>query len=362
MYINAAREWLKSAFSLNEYYLTPKDERALRYDKTTWIANRIFNKTFRKAQVHPEARADILKKVKQSIENGLPLHFIACFGGYKHFWNPSYPEVDFAELFNLRFMSEYISPILKAHAPGVVLEYESEDVILTTMDNYPQDDLDRYSQSFRKLIDLYSKTLPANMKINLIRAREQVPADALWKKIDDFLPNIRAEWASLSKEEIELRLSHAPSNIMWKGAEDLTGLSAEEKRRRILESKIINEAYYAADWEFRKDFFTGENHIPLVFWFGKTRDNFGHWLTLGSTHSSMVDFWVGRGILEMRNGKAVERIVSHSQYDMIKGKLETVEAFNGLPLKNFKYIEVGGDLGIGEAQKRNADQPAPQKA
>ena len=285
------------------------------------------------------------------------MHFIAAFGGYKHFWNPSYPEVDFAELFNLRFMSEYLSPILEAHEPGVVLEYESEDVILTAMDNYPPRDLDRYSESFRELIKMYSKSLPKNLKISLVRAREQVPSDALWKKIDEYLPNTRKEWDSLSKEEIELRLSHSTSNIMWNGNEDLTKMNDEEKKKRVLESKIINEAYYAADWDFRKDFFTGENHIPVVFWFGKTRDNFAHWLTLGSTYSSMVDFWVGRGILELRNGKVVERIVSHSQYERIKGKLEIIDAFNELPLKNLKSIEIGENLGIGESQSNvNAPQ------
>lgn len=351
---------MKSAFSFDEYQLIPKDERTLKYDEIKWITDRIFTKTFRKAPVHPEAAADIQQKVKLSVEAGQPLYFILCFGGYKHFWNPSYPEVDFAELFELKFMSDYLAPILEAYEPGVVLEYESEDVIMSAMDNYPEKDLDRYSQSFRELIALFSKSIPSNFKIRLVRAREQVPEESLWKRINEYLPNTRKEWNSLSTAERDSRLGHSYSNMMWKGEKDLTSMSGKEREERVLESKILNETYYAADFDFRKYYLTGGNHIPLVCSFGTSRDNIGHWLTLGSTYSSMVDFWVGRGILEIKNGKVVERVVSHNQYDRIKDKLEVIEAFKDLPLKNLRNIEIGENLGIGESQKKEKDINAPQ--
>lgn len=126
---------------------------------------------------------------------------------------------------------------------------------------------------------------------------------------------------------------------MWKGKEDWTKFTGKEREEKIIESKMLNEAYYDADYEQRKDYFEGSNHIPIVLSWGKTYENATNWLTLGSTFSSMVDFWVGRGIVEEREDKFVPRIVSQNQYKEIKDKLETVKT-NLVPLKNFELIEV----------------------
>lgn len=339
--------WLNDAFAFPGYILSSNDESAIQSNKTGWIVSKLFKKEFRKAKVHPETEADIIKKVELSIENKLPLHLIISFGGYKHFWNPSYPEVDFAELFNLRFMSEYVAPILKVHEPGVVLDYESEDTIITWMDNYPPKDLDRYAESFRELMKDYSQSIPSNFKISLIRSQEQLDENKLKSRVEALLPNMREEWAGLSAEERDYRLHRSPNNIKWDGFEDWTGLTPEEKDKKILESKIVNETYYVADFEFRTDYFTGGNHIPLVLSWGLSKENISHWLTLGSTHGSTVDFWSGRGILEVNNGKVIERVVSHSQYDRFKDKLDIIDAFKESQLKNLRSLEVGENLGIG---------------
>ncbi|MFH1832825.1 MAG: hypothetical protein ABH816_01475 [Candidatus Levyibacteriota bacterium] len=94
-----------------------------------------------------------------------------------------------------------------------------------------------------------------------------------------------------------------------------------------------------ADYEFRKDYFAGDNHISLVLSWGTTEMNVDNCLTLGSTYSSSVDFWIGRGILEDRGNKFVPRIVSKNQHESIKHKLKQVKT-NVIPFKNFSEIEV----------------------
>lgn len=44
---------------------------------------------------------DISQKIQLAVDANEPIYLIIIFGGYKHFWNDSYPHVDWAELFNL---------------------------------------------------------------------------------------------------------------------------------------------------------------------------------------------------------------------------------------------------------------------
>lgn len=91
---------------------------------------------------------------------------------------------------------------------------------------------------------------------------------------------------------------------------------------------------------FIGDYYNGENRIPVVLTWGLSFDNKEmNWLTLGSTFSSTVDFWIGRGILERHENKFVPRIVSATQYDKIKFKLIKVD-IDFIPLDNFKKLEV----------------------
>lgn len=323
-----------------DYKLTNKDKRTISFGKKAeWITNKLLLKRFRKSKLHDQTRQDILDKVSLSIKENKPIYLIILFGGYKHFWNTSHPEVDWAELFNLRFMSEYIAPILAVHPPGVILDYESEDVIIPLMDNYPEETLDIYATSFKRLIEIYSKCLPNEFKINYVRSQDQYNTTKLFERIKELLPKKLEDWKKLSSEEILQRLHRSPRSIMWKGKMDWTKLSEQEKQEKIQMSKIINETYYDADFEFRGNYFTGDNHIPIVLSWGLTSENFANWLTLGSTHASSVDFWIGRGILESRNGEFIPRVVSQTQYSSIKNKLQIFET-NLLTLKNFKNIEV----------------------
>ncbi len=332
----------------NNYQFTGDDKIFIeRFSKAEFIVKRLLLKDFRKSKVHEDARNAIRQKVLMSIEKNVPIYLIVCFGGYKHFWNSSHPEVDWAEFFNLKFMEEIAAPILAVHEPGVILDYESEDVIIPWMDNYKESDNDKYADSFRKLIGVCSKIYPKNFKVNYVRSQEQYDTRLLLKGIEERLPQKIKEWEALSDEEKQKRLKRSPKSVKWLGREDLTRLSEEEKIKRIQMSKMLNELYYDVDFLFRKEYFEGENHIPLVLSWGLSEENAGHWVVIGSTRASQVDFWIGRGIMECRNRKFVERVVSHRQYEKIKSKLKKIR-IDLIPLKNFREIEIyEGMLNLG---------------
>ena len=63
-------------------------------------------------------------------------------------------------------------------------------------------------------------------------------------------------------------------------------------------------------------------------------------LTLGSTYASVVDHWIGRGVLERHGNRFIPKIVSKEQYEKMKKKLVKVRVEGVLPMKNYRSVEV----------------------
>lgn len=111
----------------------------------------------------------------------------------------------------------------------------------------------------------------------------------------------------------------------------------------MVESRLIELAYYdiEARPEFLGDYFTEDSRIGICFSFGLSPDNVTHWITLGSTYASAVDYWIGRGMLEKAEGRFIPRIVSKEQYQRVKDNLQTFQLeFKQLPSNNYQSIEV----------------------
>lgn len=335
--------YLKQLLTHFTPYLVSDDERKIvARDPQLFILQKLLRKKFRKKQLHPKRIADITEKVSVSLKEKYPLYITIPFGGYKHFWNPSYPEIDWAELFTLKFLTEWLSPVLALHQPGAIIEFISEDVILTRMDNYPEEALDQYVKSFTFLVGVYKKYLPKNLDIRFFRICDKFDKREIVAEVEKMLPGSWKKWATYSPEQKDLELKRSKRSMMWKGQLDLTKLSDEAKQRRIIESRLIELAYYEVEIrsEFLSDYFTRENRFSIFFSFGLSADDIDHTLTLGSTYASTVDFWIGRGIVGENDDVFVNRIVSKEQYSKIKDSLRTTEIkLEELPLKNFKTIE-----------------------
>ena len=84
-----------------------------------------------------------------------------------------------------------------------------------------------------------------------------------------------------------------------------------------------------------------ENLIPLLGSFGLGAGG-ELWLHLASNSSSMVDFWAGMGILEVREDKIIQKTISQKQYEQIKDKLIKIKLNNNLTniSDNYSWIYV----------------------
>jgi hypothetical protein len=339
----AVQDYLRRTITeYQTYELTPTDEKVLNRSKQEYIFGKIMSKKYRKRSISQQIKEDIYRKVGLSIEKSMPIHFTIPFGGYKHFQNPSHPEPDWAEVFQLAFMRDFASSIAIVHAPGVLLDYISEDLIVPYMNNYDPDVFERYCRLYRLLVELFNKNAPQNVRFQFWRVKDRVDKEKLIGEVMNMLPERLEQFRSLTKEQQELEIIRSKRNINWIGSKDLDNLSDNEKRDWIIRSHLLEFAYYdtEAKEEYIGDYLQRDNHIYTLFSFGFTHDNTDGWLSLGSCSSSIVDFWVGRGVLEKRGEEFIPRILSKKQYDKYVGFYKNVPVDIGLNGRNYSSVDV----------------------
>lgn len=327
---------------IEAYELSAEEKKKSERAKADFLLDKIIRKKFRR-RVWGDTREYLQRQIKKSLNENRPLHFTIPFGGYKHYWNPAHPEPDWAELFHFRFMTDYVLPMLSVHEPGVILEYISEDMIIPLMNNYPEEALESYSAGFRPLIEWYSQFTPSNLELRFFRVGERYDKNEIIKKVEALLPERREAFAKLTAEEQEQEIHRSQRSVFWQGKQDLSGLSDAEKSEKIIMSRLTELAYYdtEAEPEYLGDYFTSDNHIDTWFSGGLSPDNVGHSLSLATCYGSIVDYWIGRGVLQSHHGKLHPTIISRQQYADSKSNLQIIEISPELvPLKNFKAIEI----------------------
>ena len=311
--------------------------------------NRIFLRRYRKYATTQEVRDFVKSRLDNIIAKSLPMIFVPSFGGYKHWWTPTYPKCDWAEVFNIKFLLEFLAPIYNSYKNNTVaIEYESEEVILSELNNIPQEGLDAYTQSFRDVLSIFQSIIGDKVELSLILAREQYESvgfskEKLLSRIEEMMPDYYKRFDSYDEEDKKRRISKVKTNFKLDGVKDYTNLTEEETYNLYRWSRVFNEAFLDADYEVRgESFFDDESTIPLLFSFGLGPGGEA-WPHIGSSSSSMVDFWAGMGILEKRdNGTIIPRIISKTQYDLIKNDLIRVPVktkLSGLN-DNYDYIDV----------------------
>ena len=274
-----------------------------------------------------------LTRLSNAIADKRPIVFTFCFGGYKCHTSPSHPEVDWAELFNLNYLVSYLYPIIKGYEHGVEIEYESEEVSIQ-FNNVPQEQTDKYTASFKKLLSYYTKAAAAKyglkLPLRLMIARElyKEGVKKLYELMEQKKPAYRVIFDKLPEQEKSKWIQRAASNYMWEhGITSYGGLSETQRYQIIKEARISNEAFLEVDYDLRKNWFEDKYRIPLTGTWGRmpSAQPIDGWLHIKSTAASVVDCWIGTGFLEAKEDKGVteyrETILSESQVRALEGKI-----------------------------------------
>ena len=276
-----------------------------------------------------------LDKLVYSFQNKKPIIFIFGFGGYKNYNSPSFPEVDYSELFHMKYMTEFLLPIITTYKYGVTLEYESEEISIQ-FNNVPQETTDKYTISFQKLLKYFTTKFEEQNGIKLdyklVIARDMYNPQDLYQKMREYYPSMLEEFNQLTKEEKEIWLKRARTNFLINGTEDFSDLSELEFNHKLIEVRVNNECFLAADYDLRADFWERPNAISLFGTWGKTpcASPIDSGLHLKSTRASNTDFWIGTGIFQLDEGNNIiqEFILSHTQYNDMKKEIRYLESSN----------------------------------
>ncbi len=288
-----------------------------------------------------------LDKLIYSFKNKKPIIFIFGFGGYKNYHSPSFPEVDYSELFHMKYMTEFLFPIITTYKYGVILEYESEEISIQ-FNNVPQEITNKYTVSFRKLLEYFIKKIEEqnDIKLNykLVIAREMYNPEDLYEKMQEYYPSMQKKFDNLTQKEQKIWFKRAKTNFLINGTEDFSHLTELELNNKIIEARINNECFLAADYDLRMDFWERSNAISLFGTWGKTpcASPTDSGLHLKSTRASNTDFWIGTGIFKLDEKDKIiqELILSHTQYQDKKNEINYLKSKDS----ELKHISSNFDL------------------
>lgn len=315
----------------------------------TKVQNLLLSGKYRKFPITDEIRKMLKQSVNYILENNTPFIFVPSFGGYKHSWTPSYPYTDWAEIFNIKCFIDYLTPLHNITKRNIVVEYLSKDLIVPMMNNIPKEFVDIYISNFKKLISLINKK-QNEIKFELHSSHEDYEINMLFELMSQNQESIANKFSNLDLNEQDMKLKKSENNYCWNGIKNYENISENERKKIIIESRIINETFLKVDSELRGGSTKGrKNAIPILFRKGTGACN-EICLNICSCPSSTVAFWVGIGILEIRENKIIPRILSRLQYEALKDKLikipVNIKELSNIN-KNYNYIYIyNGELKI----------------
>jgi hypothetical protein len=317
--------------------LTPQEEKVLRGEgEEAFLYAQLTAKKYRKYSVEPATQERIRKAIRIATERREPVKLVHPMGGYKFWKLPTTPEADWAEFFQLSYVLQYLSGVAAGYAPGVQFTYYMHTLLPQAHDNLTAQEVERYVESFHRLLEAFSPHLPGNVSLKVLRDADLYSRDEYLALLAEESRGMEQRFPALPEPLREELLRWSRENIKWGGAQDWTRLTDAEREERIRRGAIY-ELTGLAKMERANRFIMAEDKV-LVF--GKPRKGTGT-LGIGSTRSSIAKYWMGIGVLEYRDGAFYDVILTPSQMEKVAG-LPRVSLECGLfpHLANLRRVEV----------------------
>ena len=302
-----------------------------------YIVTCIRSSRFRKSKLDQHTLELIRANVIAAVKSKKPIKFSVPFGAYKGWKLPTHPETDWAEVFNIRHMINYMLPIAQVYQEGVIIYYTYQDDIMHKISNLPKSHFEQYKKCFSELLNYYNTKL-FNIKFELF------PINRLYSSHEAYISDFQKEfeyniqhWTQkYSRAEREKKTRSARNNLARKGSTDYSALSEEEWEEKCIISAMQTDAVDCLYW--RRKFNKRSDKIQLVFVRGP--ENSVH---IGSCLTSTAHFWAGTGVLEF-NKKLLPRILTQHQY-LTLASADQLDRFNINNIfseisKNYSYIEL----------------------
>jgi hypothetical protein len=234
---------------------------------------------WRRSSVDPDTAADLSRKVNRALREDKPIEFSLPFGGYRGWQLPSYPNLDWAEVFWVRHLHGYAQRIARVHPPGVVLSLSHVGGVLAWVNGLPQADLDRYLGQLDALLRRFSTS---RVHFRLVDHSLACGGSAV------VLAQLEAE-ASRQPAPDQAALARAERNLLWTGSTPPPMEVIDRAARRCAALMALGE---------RRAFNKFGPRIQLTHLRGPSLS-----LHIGSCRSAVAQPWVSSGYLRWRQDR-----------------------------------------------------------
>lgn len=310
-----AKKYLEKYIKENKpYNLTKEDKKIIQFEGIgEYIYRKLYSSKFRESKIDKAYNETLKESIKYCVENKIPLTVNYGFGAAKNPHTINAPHIDWAEVFNVFYLREYLKPIAAAYEPGIELEYFSVAMFQELVNFIPREDTDIYEREFKALVAFANDYFPKDIRVKYATLEETHNRKEIMEFIKKDAEKRKKVWEEQEVKTIELKLLKAERNA--KISKDDTDF--EEKR---LYSALAHDSFGPEEWAKTPVKWNSPNVVCLG------NNNTAGWaIRVKSAPGSVVNFWTGTGMLEERNGKFIPRILSAKQFRNIDKPQKTVE-------------------------------------
>lgn len=289
------------------------------------ILAKVLSKKFRKLKADETTMAVAKRAIHTAVETKQPVTVSYLFGGNKLWRFDEAPEVDWAELFALFYFLRWMKTIASVYEPGARLDFYSEDVAVEALNNVTREETERYSRTFRALIDWLEPYIPDNIVVTHRRYGEE------YASYEDFLQELEVGKARIMEQNhgnlpvlSEIQKAATELNVRLLPDQDKDPLWREK-------TEVIHRGLEETDTLLRY-----LNDPSLIM---ACPTSYSGWVATGSTKKSLAKFWAGVGVLERDSNDFNELVLTPKQLEAAQFDWQTVH-LDGLQGKNFSRIRV----------------------
>ena len=282
----------------------------------------ISSSKFRKTHIDDESRVDIYNKIQYCLDRKQPLAFSLPFGAYKS-WRLNLDfRPDWAEVFNMSFLTEYAAHIMTEYPYGVQFMYTYQDNIMHFVNDIPRNKADQYVVDFKKLLGVFNRVHPL-LHFGIIKINEMYnnPEEYFIDFLGCFLDNLIFWEEKYDDATKQKRLTSSSHNIYPSGIRNIYEREKSIQDKYIYYSALMTDA--VENLKERRKYNKNQEKIQLVGVRGPSKS-----INIGACSTSTVHFWVGQGCLCYKKGRLMPYVFTYSTMEKI---------FVG---KNYDIVEV----------------------
>jgi|GEM_PF-6633804 hypothetical protein len=306
------------------YSLEAEDKKTIQFEGVEkFIYRKLNSSKYKATKTTDDYDKTVREKISYCVHQNIPIHLDLSTGATKNPHAVSAPGIDWAEVFNVSYLREYLKPIAAGYPKGVTLEYFSVALFEEKVNHIPQQDVDLYDKQFAELINYFQEFLPQNFTLRYSRLSDRTSKKEVYPLMDDKIAELRRDWAKLPEEVKKEKLFRAERNILFSGQE-------LPRDATILDAALAHDSFVGECW----------TKAATPIWYEQDDISLGHRYTSGwaihvrSAPASTVNFWSGVGVLSKKANRYIPAILSPKQYQEVSAGFseEKVDIFSANPV------------------------------